>query len=264
MAEKSVEECIVTALDVNDISLLPYIPYILQDFWDIGTPPDEIIAIITKHTNHSGLTVLDLGSGKGAVSIQLAKELQCTCLGIDALEDFVVFSRSKAVEYNVSDLCIFETNDIRSGLPALGTYDVIVLGAIGPVFGNYHDTLTQLKPHLNNNGIIIINDAYVHADYNAHPHPDILRMEDILKQSESAGMQLIDIVADDDTCDDVSGLDEEFKIELKNITKRCMELADTYPEKKQLFLGFIAHQTREYQRLSNEVVPAIFVFTSAN
>ena len=255
MKKKSVEECILTALDGTDVKLVPYLPYILQDFWEIGTPPEDVIEIIKNfQRHHANLKVLDLGSGKGAVSIQLALELHCTCLGIDALDDFIVFANNKAREYCVHDRCTFETNDIRERLPTLGMYDVIILGAIGPVFGDYYDTLKQLEPHLEDNGIIIINDAYVEDDGNAHP--TIQRKSDVLKQTEKAGMQLLEIITDDTAGE----LETEYKIELENLTKRCMELADKHPQDRDVFLGYIEKQIREYEILTNEVVPALFVF----
>ncbi|MCL2043777.1 MAG: class I SAM-dependent methyltransferase [Treponema sp.] len=255
MKKTSVEESIITALDGSDVKLVQYLPYILQDFWEMGTPPEDIIDIIRRYTQHyTDLYVLDLGSGKGAVSIQVALALQCTCLGIDALEDFVVFSNDKAREYCVHNICTFETHDIRERLTTLGAYNVIILGAIGPVFGDYYYTLKQLEPHLKDNGIIIINDACIEDDSN--DHPVIQRKCDILQQAENAGMQVLEIITDDTTGE----LESEYRIELQNLTKRCMELAAKYPEDRDLFHGYIEKQTREYEILNNEIVPALFVF----
>ena len=101
MENKSVEESIITALDGEDVKIIKYLPYILQDFWDIGTPPEDIIEIIKKHkNNYAELTLLDLGSGKGAVSVNAASVLKCKCFGIDAMEDFVAFANNKAQEFS--------------------------------------------------------------------------------------------------------------------------------------------------------------------
>ena len=40
---------------------------------------------------------------------------------------------------------------------------------------------------------------------------------------------------------------------------RCLELAEKYPENKDLFLSYVERQKREYEILNNEIVPAIFV-----
>lgn len=46
---KSLEESVATSLDCSGNSLLPYLPYILQDFWEIGASPEVIIDLIRKH-----------------------------------------------------------------------------------------------------------------------------------------------------------------------------------------------------------------------
>ena len=46
---KSVEESAVAALDGTDIGIYPFLPYILQDLWEIGSDPLIIIQAIEKH-----------------------------------------------------------------------------------------------------------------------------------------------------------------------------------------------------------------------
>ena len=255
MENKTLEESIITAMDGSNIDLLKYLPYILQDFWEIGSSPDEIIKIIRKYkTDYSNLNVLDLGSGKGAVSIKIAKELSCKCFGIDAIDDFVIFSNNKAKEHSVNNLCTFETNDIRTRIKILGKYDIIILGAIGNVFGNYFETLSEIKHHLNKDGLVIIDDGYAEDDCNKD-FPNIVKKTDILNQMNNAGMELIDTI----TSDEFVGLDEKFENEFTNIQKRCMELIEKYPEDKKLFLEYIEKQKEEYNILSNEIIPAMFV-----
>ncbi|CEA15813.1 hypothetical protein ING2E5B_1060 [Fermentimonas caenicola] len=47
-------------------------------------------------------------------------------------------------EYRLSHLCSFETGDIRKKIKELNNFDIIILGAIGQVFGDYFTTLTIL------------------------------------------------------------------------------------------------------------------------
>lgn len=261
MENKSLEESVVAAMDGGDISLLKYLPYILQDFWEIGTSPEGIIKIITKYkTDYSRLNVLDLGCGKGAVCIKIAKELGCKCFGIDAIDEFVKFSNDKAKEFSVDNLCTFETADIRTKIKTLGKYDVIILGAIGNVFGNYFETLSQLKPHLNKDGLIIIDDAFIDDDCeknyaNNTNHTTVLQKSDLLQQITDAKMELVKII----TSDEMFGIDEEYKIQFSNIEKRCIELSEKHPEDKKLFLDYIKNQKNEYKILTDEIIPAVFV-----
>ena len=81
---RSLEESVVTAMDGTDKKLFPFLPYIFQDIWEIGADPNVIISLIRKELdNFPNPKVLDLGCGKGAVSIKIAQQLNCMCLGLD-------------------------------------------------------------------------------------------------------------------------------------------------------------------------------------
>jgi len=260
MENKTVEESIITAMDGTDIALIKYLPYILQDFWEIGSSPDEIIKIIKKHkTDYSQLGILDLGSGKGAVSVRIASELKCRCFGIDAIDEFVAISGEKAKEFSVNNLCTFETGDLRIRIKTLDEYDVVILGAIGPVFGDYYSTLLKVKPHLKHGGLLIFDYDYIEDDRERN-NSGTLRKSEVLKQTADAGMEIIDTI----TNDDIPGINEEYETQFKNVKKRCMELSKKYPEDKELFLAYVEKQKEEYWILSNTVTSVTLVLKSIN
>ena len=145
-----------------------------------------------KYKNdYTNLKILDLGCGKGAVSIQMAEEFNCKCLGIDAIPEFIDYAKNKAKEFKVDHLCEFEVNDIRKRIETLPQFDVIILGSIGPVFGDYYKTLSTLSKNLKQNGIIIIDDGYIEDDSD-FSHPLMQKKSAILNQIKESGMQLID------------------------------------------------------------------------
>jgi len=114
-----------------------------ERYWEIGADPEAIKKLIKKHCNNlAELKVLDLGCGKGAVSVKLSQEFGCISHGIDAIPEFVEFARQKASELKVNHLCKFETGDIREKVKELSGYDIAILGAIGPIFGDYFSTLS--------------------------------------------------------------------------------------------------------------------------
>ena len=255
MKNKTIEESIASAMEDENINLNKFYPYILQDFWEIGTSSDEVLKIIKKYKdNYSNLSVLDLGSGKGAVLIKIASELKCKCLGVDAIDDFVNFSNNKAKEYSVDSICTFETNDIRTRIKTLGKYDIIILGAIGPVLGDFHETLLVLTSHLNDNGLIIMNEGYV-EDGCKTDYPNVLSKNIVLNQINSAGMEIIESIIEDET-HEVKG---DFEEEVRNLEKRCMELIEKYPDNKNMFLKYIKTQKELYKKLDNEVISVLFV-----
>ena len=64
--------------------LLPYIPELLADLWALGSSPETVVEWVRSLELPPETTgVLDLGCGKGAVSIALAKEFNFRIFGID-------------------------------------------------------------------------------------------------------------------------------------------------------------------------------------
>lgn len=252
---KTIEESILTAMDCTDSEILPYLPYILQDFWEIGADPHVMINLIKKHmANTSNLNVLDLGCGKGAVSINIAKQMNCYCHGIDAIQEFISFSNSKAKECGVGNLCRFEVGDIREKVKTVGKYDVIILGAIGPAFGNYFETLTILDTILKKGGIILIDDGYI-EDESIFKHEHVLGKSLRKKQVLSANMQLIDEVISGETNSFAMGYDTEYN----KLLKRCQELTDKYPDKAEIFINYCDQQKNEYNNLKNGITASTIV-----
>lgn len=251
---KTIEESIATAMDFNeDVTIIPFLPYILQDFWELGTPPEIVIHFIQKYCkNYSTLHVLDLGCGKGAVSVKLAAALKCSCYGIDGIPEFIATSKEKAREYGVETLCKFEVGDIREKIKVLDKYDVIILGAIGQVFGDYYVTLSTLSKHLTPEGIIIIDDAYI-DDSSTFQHPALLQHSELLKQIGQAEMKLID--------ENIGGPSDSAK-QFENIQRRCKELIAKYPDKASLFEKYIQTQADEYDALDNEIVGSVMIVKS--
>ncbi|MCB1309290.1 MAG: class I SAM-dependent methyltransferase [Leptospiraceae bacterium] len=251
---KSVELSVVTAMDGVDQELFPYLPFIFQDVWEIGSDSETIIKIIGRHfKRHEHLEILDAGCGKGAVCVKAARSFKCKCHGIDAVPEFISFAREKAAEFKVERLCEFEVGDIREKIKESNTYDVIVLGAIGPVFGDYFETLSILSKHLNDSGMIIIDDGYIDDDSD-YAHPFILKKQVLLRQINTSGMRLVEnnVIKRESVGDSNDAI-------LKNLRRRCVELIERHPGKKDLFEGYIRRQEAESDVLENKVVCSILV-----
>ncbi len=242
---KPIEDSIAEAMSVKDKELLPHLPYILQDFWEMGTYPDIIIELIRRNSAESkGKRLLDLGCGKGAVCIAAAKELACQCHGVDAISDFLEEGRRKAEGLGVEDLCVFEEADVRERVKELNGFDVIVLGSIGQVFGDHNETLTTLKGCLADGGFIIIDEGYHDSS------------EPISEQARQAGMR----IKDEYVIVDKGALKKEYEKELDMLTRRCLELARIYPDKEELFKSYIISQMMEYQIMESVYINSAMVF----
>ncbi|TVQ69863.1 MAG: class I SAM-dependent methyltransferase [Balneolaceae bacterium] len=268
---KSLEESVVAAMDGTDPEIYPYLPYILQDVWEMGASPEVMVRLARRHApQHRELAVIDLGCGKGAVSVALARMLPCRCLGIDAIDAFIEEARQKALAFGVADRCSFTTGDIRewverrqvgkglsrSKVPAATTapkFDLIVLGAIGPVLGDYFETLTRLSSCLAHDGIILIDDGYI-PDGSTFTHPLIQRKNEIDRQIVRAGMKLVDkeVIGTDD-------MQASNKAIHQPLIRRCRELMEKHPEQHHLFEGYIRKQEEEIDILENRIVCSTMV-----
>jgi cyclopropane fatty-acyl-phospholipid synthase-like methyltransferase len=161
----SIDQSIIKSLDGTDKELLPFIPFLLQDLWEIGSSPEIINQLLLNHNCVDKQSkVLDLGCGKGAISVNMAKQFGCQVLGIDAMPKFIEEANYWSDKFHQSHLCTFEVDDIRQKTSELINFELIVLGSIGPVFGNIEITLNSVKSSLVANGYVILDDGYIPED----------------------------------------------------------------------------------------------------
>lgn len=253
---ESMEQSVVKAMDGIDAQIFPFLPYILQDLWEIGSDPEEVIGLIKSHSvDYTSIRMLDLGCGKGAVSIKVASALGCHCVGIDGIGEFIEFAKRKAEEFGVSSLCMFKTDDIRLAVKKLTGFDIIFLGSIGPVFGDYYQTLTTLSDCLKPNGFFIISDAYIDDASNFSP-PLLQKRSSIMEQITEAGMKLIDEITGD--LDEIKSMSDDM---FPRIKRRCQELIERYPENKKLFEDYIKEQEKENEILENKIICSTMVIS---
>lgn len=255
--DKSLQESVAIAMDCDELSILPYLPYLLQDFYELGSSPPDIAMIARENAparaaGSAGLRALELGCGKGAVIAEVCAALGCEGLGVDAVPEFIDFARAKARERGLTN-CRFALGDAREAIKALRDYDLIILASIGPVFGDYLQTARALTPALAPDGLIVIDDGYIDDDSPAD-HPPLLRRSELERQLREAGMAIIREYRWD--ADEAA---EGYDRELGWIEARCRELIERHPRDARLFEDYLDKQRREYEALSNDIVCAAFV-----
>ncbi len=82
---------------------------------------------------HSRATTLDLGCGKGAISVKVARELGWHVHGVDAFQPFIDYAMQAAFENGVASLCEFTCDDMRNVVRSGKSYDVVIYAAHGPL-----------------------------------------------------------------------------------------------------------------------------------
>ena len=240
-----IQEKLAKSLTAEHTDLIPYLPYLLKDLWELGSSPKDIINMIQKHIKvPKKARVLDLACGKGAVGIQAAKALGCMVKGIDIIPEFVDYADKKAREYGVEKLCDFKVGDINEAVTIEKDFDIVILGAVGDVLGKPVETIQKLKRTVKNGGHIFIDDAYGSGCSDGGSPA----REKWLLFFQEAGVQLLDekFIEKDEL---ESLLDEQQSF----IVMRANELKEKYPDKADLFESYIKSQQTECDELENEI-----------
>lgn len=253
--KKDIIQSVVESLDGTEEKLFPYLPFLLQDSWELGSSADMVLKIVKELSlpRKKKIKILDLGCGKGAVSIPIARSLGYYIHGIDAVPEFIQEARIRAKENGVKDFCHFETGDIRVMVHSLKHYDILILGSIGPVFGNIKETLRKVSPALNKGGYLLLDDGYV-EDENTINNLAIPTRSQVLEQIQQASMVIIK--------EEILGKEEIRQSNdhiFQHMKKRADELIQQFPEQKELFINYMKVQAEENERLENQIVCSLLV-----
>jgi SAM-dependent methyltransferase len=248
------EHSISDSLETNP-SMLPYMPYLLQDLWALGSSIEIILDVIDQLKLPRDTKILDLGCGKGAVSVQIASKFGYEVTGVDAMEPFLRDAIQKANEYKVSHLCEFVHQDILQYTLKNHMYDVVILAAVGPVFGSLKDTVAGLRTQIKNEGYIIIDDGYLkngdHLTRKGYEH--CKNHDESIKDLTSFGDELLQEISTDELSIKIN---EEYTASIK---RRGKELIASNPGLKNEINNYILAQEEECRILENEIGGAVWL-----
>ena len=249
-------ESVLMSLDGKNVELYPYIPYLLKDLWEIGSSADQVIQLLERQDRDfcdPKLRVLDLGCGKGAVAVPLAKKYGFIIRGIDAVPEFIEFAREKAIEWNVADRCQFDEGDIREYVEKCVSYDIIILGSIGPVLGDVQRTLKILSRCLRPGGIILLDDVYI-PDGSDFYHNNCLPEAQFMTQIRRSGFKITDSIIYGASL--MLNMNDDV---YRQISKRAKELINIYPGLRYIFEDYLKSQRIENKILENNVTCALML-----
>jgi len=217
-------------------------PYLLQDLWALGSSVDDIIRLIAELNLPPETTrILDLGCGKGAVLIRLAKTFGFQVLGIDAMLPFLEEANHKARAYKVAHLCKFESADIRQFTSIPHDFDVVILASLGGLFGSLKKTVGILRSQIRADGYIIIDDGYLKSGSR------LLRKGYWHYKNHQASLKALtsfgDLVRREiNTSEFNKEINREY---LQVLIHRGLELAEQHPELEEEVQSYIEQQKQE-------------------
>ena len=256
-------EKLVRSLSGETTELLPFLPYLLQDFWELGGDPGLMAELIRKYAVISDKTrILDLACGKGAVPVKIAKKLHIKVKGIDLIPEFIEYARQKATEHNVDGLCEFLLGDINEAVKTEEGYDCVIYSAVGPeVLGGPSEALDKLKKTVKPEGFILIEDGYIPDDgkpedvrFNRDAYLHLRQWVALFKE---AGLELVE------TASGHSEGDLNNDTGLAAIMARADELIEKHPDKRALFEGYVRNQRDEYADIDDGLVCVTWVLKKA-
>ncbi|MCL2017140.1 MAG: class I SAM-dependent methyltransferase [Defluviitaleaceae bacterium] len=249
---EDVKNRLAKSLTAESVELLPFLPYLLQDFWELGSEPAIMINLISNHAKlPQNAAILDLGCGKGAVSVKIAQQLKIPITGVDIMPSFIAVAQAKAEEFGVADLCTFAVKDINDVITEKTQYDCIILGAIGSILGDYSTTFAKILPLLKNGGYILIDDAYLTSKNAAAKYDaEYLTKNEWDKLLQTQKLKLIATENISDTSENAENLDSTTGAAA--VANRANELTKAYPDKAELFQSYVTSQQNEYADIEND------------
>ena len=240
---------VLTSLDGTDPRLFPYSPELLQDLDDLGAAPALIEQLLSRQADLPvQARVLDLGCGKGSVALRLLHRHPWTALGLDGMPAFVGRARARAEALGLSERCRFEVADIRTWAGE-GRFEVIVLGAVGPVLGDIGTTLRRLDAWLAPGGRVVKDEVYLPDGASCRNATYSQTRSELMASIAGAGFCILAEAREtgDRWTDDHRAMFEAIRA-------RAEALARRHPEDRSLFEAYVANQAQEFEILEQEVV----------
>jgi len=243
------------------LELLPFVPELLLDLWDLGGWFDVIVDLLRPlGLAPETTTVLDLGSGKGAVSIHIAQALGFRTVGVDFFAPFVEDARSRARQHDVGHLCTFELGDIRETVRERRGFDIAVHASLGGVLGGLDECVGRIRQTVRAGGYIVLDDGYLVEsggnDLDRYGH--YVPHEAAIRQLTAHGDEMIREVLV--SAADVCTVNQRY---IDVIARRADGIAARQPELAVALTGYVERQRMESAMLESSFAAAVWLLRRA-
>ncbi|MCK4661482.1 MAG: methyltransferase domain-containing protein [Bacteroidales bacterium] len=248
------KQAFLKSLDLIDQEVEKFIPFILEDLWELGSMPDYVIKLVKKNINPFNIKkVVDFGCGKGAVLIKLSKVFDIVGLGIDIVPEFIESAKKYSIENKISDRIKFETGDLKDYVSNTRDTDLVIFyGYDSTILGNVKESLLQLKKCILDQGWIIIEIAYT---LDSKSKIEGLPSEnELITQINDSELVIIDKIIWD--------VAEIKRINNRNnslIGERIKKLIALHPDKKKLFKRYMDNQINECSLIENDMICSTWI-----
>ncbi len=258
--DEKIKESVSASLEIQK-KLLPFLPYLIQDLWVMGSSIDQILSGIESLNLPANTTVLDLCCGKGGVSVQVAKKFGFKVTGVDVMPVFLEIAQKKSDEYKVSHLCKFVEQDVNEYVKTSHNFDLVILAAAGAVLGNIKQTVGILRSQIKNGGYIFFDDGYLREGsqvMDRKGYEYCLNYQNTKNALLSYGDRIIAEI-------NTSAVSKKINYEYQQlIEKRGTELILKHPEIKEDIIKYIKNQAEECEILEKEIEGMLWILQKSN
>lgn len=151
---------IALSLDADE-PLLPWLDELLADLPTLGTEPAEVLEVLQPlRLPTQKTTVLELGCGKGVLSVALAKQCGFHMHSVDAYAPFIKRAKKLAENEGVTGLCTFYCADVRDFLHPQQLYDIVIWAGLCNILGNVQELVRHLRAAIRPGGYMVLDQSY--------------------------------------------------------------------------------------------------------
>lgn len=229
---------IVGSLSGTDDCLYDYLPYLLQDLWELGGGINDIMELVESNLGAMipSSMILDICCGKGAAIISISKKFKCSGKGIDLFEPFINEAKDISAKNKLNHLIDFEVMDITEAVETFANYDIVIYGGDTNVLGDEIESLMKISKCCRKYGYIIYSTV-VNS-----------------KSSLNSSLYNIGLKVIDEKETERSKISATNKFNLEKIRRRSNELKKKYPSQKKLFSDYIKSQELESHLIENNLI----------
>ena len=236
--------------------LVPHISELLGDLWSMGVPTDVIVDLFRPLGLPGRSTrVLDLGCGKGAVAIELAKELDFSVTGIDlyqpCIEDACLRAAGKGVEGN----CRFIRGDIREVTETPDNFHAATLVWVGEALGDLKSSVGRLRSQVLPGGYMVVSSGYRKPGTDVDlGHVNFVDGDKARWQVTAHGDVILEEIAVPE--DRMKALYEDY---LDSLRKGAQRISASHPECEEKLNDHVDMQKRMCDTMTAAVVTAVWL-----
>lgn len=241
---------LAASLDAEE-ALLPFVPHLLQDLWSLGFSPEAPLRLLERNLREAPQLAVDLGCGKGALLIHLAKHLGWHGRGVDIVPEFIAEARRYADDWGVADTLDFKVKDMVEELAEGGKRNLILFGFDSAALGELPEALARITECVAPSGHLLVDLAWARSGHSG----DFPSEAHVLDSAHAVGLRLVDKEVLDSAW--VAG---EGSRQVELIRRRAKELAIRYPEHSAAFESYVTEQEEENQLLTKEAYCGYLLF----